>query len=1275
MVEIGFEKIFDEEPVFKAEEHVKNYFKIIQKQAKEIYSCAREAKKLGIDSKNFVESSPAVDLADRAETIIGMKGLAQKYRDIFAEKKDRRMAYFEIFKQILSKEFGDLPTDEKRVEIGIKACLLIETEGVVVSPLDGLPKICISPNPDGSKYIDIYFSGPIRAAGGSATVIPLLLGDYARVKLGLDRYKPTNDEIERYAEELEIYQTEVVSRQLLMTAEQIKLIVKNCPVCINGPPTESIEVSAHRDLTRIPTNRIRGGVGLVITEGLALKAAWVMRAAKNYGLDWDFLEKFVKVEKKQSTIEIKPNGAYLDRLAAGRPILSYPSRWGGFRLRYGRGRNTGIMAKAVNPTTMILLDEYIAVGTHGKMERPGKATQFFPCTTIDGPIVLLDDGSVEKINDFKRSLEIKHRIKKIIYLGDLLASYGDFKKSNTPIIPAGYCEEWWAQELKKAINENEETSATKRKKITEECGEEFLNLLKKLIKNPYNVSEENAIKISEVVEIPLHPNYVHYYKALKINEIKEIQEAISKGKIETINTITNLPTEAEKAFKIKQENEVNSNPNYNNPADKSKVTYNFNVVEQTTNNTNSINENKNFGVTPQTNTENQTETQSQLQSQIQTQTQTISQPQEQPPETNICNPTILTSSEITLELLIENTPTIKAHLEKIGAPHYLKFDKISFGKYSKTMAKTFGFEKKSIKLEKENNETENVLDYLTQLSGLKIRDKAGSFIGGRIGRPEQAKERVMKGNPHVLYPIGLSGGSTRNILKAIDNTYNPGGKVNSEIAEFACVVCKKIGHYIVCECGGATKKLNYCRECKKSIAFDKCPKCGQDARSAGMQEINLLKDLEVAKNNLKEPLPDLIKGVKGMISETKEVELLEKGILRAKHKVHIFRDGTSRFELLNAVITHFKPREINLSVEKVIELGYTKDIEGNPITNTEQIIEIFPQDIIVNETCGDWLLKVSKFVDDELEKIYHQKRFYNATTKEQLIGCLTLGLAPHTSAAVVSRVLGYTKARLGFGHPYFVCAKRRNVDGDQDSLMLMMDTLLNFSQSYLSPKSGGKMDSALVCTILINPTEIDDEVHNMERCSEYSTDFYEKALAICEPKLDFIETVGQKLNTEKQYSGIGFTHDTNIFDEGPKTCKYITMKSMHEKIQGQNVIQKKIMAVDYKDALERVMSSHFLPDIIGNARSFSRQTFRCSTCNEIFRRIPLSGKCMKCGKTTIILTIHEGSVRKYLKIAQVMARQEELSPYLIQRLDMIEKEIDSVFKSDNPEQKSLFEFA
>ena len=214
-------EMISQEIPFAAAPHIKEYFKLIQKDTLAVFVRAQDAKQTGVDLTNFVEVTPAVDLADRAETIIGLTGLAKRFREIFGEKKDRRKAYFQLFVEILDQKWWKIPDDQKRVEIGIKTCLLIETEGVVVAPLDGVPKVEINSNQDGSKYIDIYFAGPIRAAGGSSTVIPLILGDFARTYMGLDRYKPTQDEIERYVEEIGIYQTEVISRQYIMKDEEI----------------------------------------------------------------------------------------------------------------------------------------------------------------------------------------------------------------------------------------------------------------------------------------------------------------------------------------------------------------------------------------------------------------------------------------------------------------------------------------------------------------------------------------------------------------------------------------------------------------------------------------------------------------------------------------------------------------------------------------------------------------------------------------------------------------------------------------------------------------------------------------------------------------------------------------------------------------------------------------------------------------------------------------------------------------------------------------------
>ena len=58
------------------------------------------------------------------------------------------------------------------------------------------------------------------------------------------------------------------------------------------------------------------------------------------------------------------------------------------------------------------------------------------------------------------------------------------------------------------------------------------------------------------------------------------------------------------------------------------------------------------------------------------------------------------------------------------------------------------------------------------------------------------------------------------------------------------------------------------------------------------------------------------------------MEHLSKGILRAKHNIYVNKDGTTRYDGTEMPITHFKPREIKTSVERLKKLGYLIDVNG-----------------------------------------------------------------------------------------------------------------------------------------------------------------------------------------------------------------------------------------------------------------------------------------------------------------------------------------------------------
>uniref|UniRef100_A0A7J3TG34 DNA polymerase II large subunit n=1 Tax=Geoglobus ahangari TaxID=113653 RepID=A0A7J3TG34_9EURY len=214
-----------------------------------------------------------------------------------------------------------------------------------------------------------------------------------------------------------------------------------------------------------------------------------------------------------------------------------------------------------------------------------------------------------------------------------------------------------------------------------------------------------------------------------------------------------------------------------------------------------------------------------------------------------------------------------------------------------------------------------------------------------------------------------------------------------------------------------------------------------------------------------------------------------------------------------------------------------------------------------------------------------------------------------------------------------------------------------------------------VLTAIIDPREVDSEVHNMDICNRYPLEFYKATLRYANPKefVGIIERVEDRLESEEKYYGLRFTHNTTDIALGVKESAYKTLESMESKLKHQMELAEKILAVDEHDVAERVINSHFLPDIIGNLRAFSRQEFRCVKCNQKFRRIPLSGKCTRCGGN-LTLTVHEGSIMKYLGFSKKLAEKYNVSEYTRQRLKLIELETISLFESELKKQITIDRF-
>jgi DNA polymerase II large subunit len=168
-----------------------------------------------------------------------------------------------------------------------------------------------------------------------------------------------------------------------------------------------------------------------------------------------------------------------------------------------------------------------------------------------------------------------------------------------------------------------------------------------------------------------------------------------------------------------------------------------------------------------------------------------------------------------------------------------------------------------------------------------------------------------------------------------------------------------------------------------------------------------------------------------------------------------------------------------------------------------------------------------------------------------------------------------------------------------------------------------------------------------------------------------IRDVRQVLKEGKDpFKGLGYTHDTFDFNEGVVCSSYKLLATMQDKVKHQMELVEKIRAADTSETARLVIERHFIKDMKGNLRKFSMQEFRCVACNEIMRRPPLTGKCVRCeGK--IIFTTHEGGIKKYLEPALELAKRYHLSPYISQSLELTKRHIDSVFGKELETQEAL----
>ncbi len=139
-----------------------------------------------------------------------------------------------------------------------------------------------------------------------------------------------------------------------------------------------------------------------------------------------------------------------------------------------------------------------------------------------------------KVRDAEHATLLAQQLDSILFMGDILISFGDFLENNYKLVPSAYVEEWWGQDFALALKQRYSTPkvGSTELKIEEARLEKFA---KDAIRTIPTLSE--ALTISRVMQVPLHPRYLLYWDQITPLEVISLRDGLSLHETEGVLSI------------------------------------------------------------------------------------------------------------------------------------------------------------------------------------------------------------------------------------------------------------------------------------------------------------------------------------------------------------------------------------------------------------------------------------------------------------------------------------------------------------------------------------------------------------------------------------------------------------------------------------------------------------------------------------------------------------------------------------------------------------------
>ncbi|MHA1237287.1 MAG: hypothetical protein ACTSQ9_06490, partial [Candidatus Hodarchaeales archaeon] len=320
------------------QEYVNQLKKTITAQI-QIASKARNQKH---DPRSSIESNITNSSVKNILSILNLPKLEDYLPKQFNQHKNLLLLAADITKQTINGRFIK-KSQEELVLLALQNSFVILSRGQCSVPQEYIHRVRIDPS---SKHLTIFFTNTIRHVPGVIIGLVVLLSDYVRSILHLNRFQSSPDTIGRYEEELMIF-LQMNDRHPSFEMNHMNLFIQNIGVELTSEPYERVEVTKYRNLPKL-TNHLRMGL-CVALEKILRNLNHVVQQKKLAGIpEWLWMDDLTfsppNLERDFGPKDIRST----------QPLLAQSKTPGGFRLRYGLSRNIGFGTIGIHPATILL---------------------------------------------------------------------------------------------------------------------------------------------------------------------------------------------------------------------------------------------------------------------------------------------------------------------------------------------------------------------------------------------------------------------------------------------------------------------------------------------------------------------------------------------------------------------------------------------------------------------------------------------------------------------------------------------------------------------------------------------------------------------------------------------------------------------------------------------------------------------------------------------------------------------------------------------------------